>query len=146
MSRSLPELTFRDDGLELKRSLLSPADTEAAIAALSRFGLAMPAYGIRNADAKIPEIANIARSDRVLTYVETLLGDRPRLVRAIAFDKTPTQNWAVSWHQDRTIAVRQRAELLGWDSWTVKDGTLHVQPPRFVLDAMATVRIHLDPA
>lgn len=146
MSSSLSELTFREDGLELKRSLLSPSDIQAAIAALTRFSAAMPTYGIRNAEAKLPEIARIARSDRVFHFAETLLNDTPRLVRAIVFDKTPTQNWAVSWHQDKTIAARQRAELAGWEPWTLKDGTLHVQPPRCVLDAMATIRIHLDPA
>ncbi|MEO1132549.1 MAG: phytanoyl-CoA dioxygenase family protein [Cyanobacteria bacterium J06639_1] len=146
MPHSLAELTFRDDGLELRRSLLSPSDIKTAIAALTRFSTTLPAHGIRNADVKIPEIAWIARGDRVLTYAETLLGNRPRLVRAIAFDKTPARNWAVTWHQDKTIATRQQAELSGWEPWTVKDGTLHVQPPRFVLDAMATLRIHLDPA
>jgi hypothetical protein len=30
-----------------------------------------------------------------------------RCVRAIAFDKAPQANWALAWHQDRTIAVLQ---------------------------------------
>ena len=65
-------------------------------------------------------------------------------VRAILFDKTEAANWALGWHQDRTIAVRARRDLNGFGPWTRKGGVVHVAPPITLLDAMATVRIHLD--
>jgi ectoine hydroxylase-related dioxygenase (phytanoyl-CoA dioxygenase family) len=65
-------------------------------------------------------------------------------VRAIAFDKTPDANWFVPWHQDRAIAVAARAEVAGFDRWTVKDGAPHVEPPVEFLEGMLTLRIHLD--
>lgn len=34
--------------------------------------------------------------------------------------------------------------LDGWGPWSRKEGVHHVQPPREVLDAMVTVRLHLD--
>src|ERR1700739_3420143 len=40
--------------------------------------------------------------------IHAILGRTARPVRAILFDKTPAVNWAVGWHQDRTIAVRAR--------------------------------------
>ena len=40
-----------------------------------------------------------------------LLGAKVRPVRAILFDKTEATNWALGWHQDRTIAVRKRIEV-----------------------------------
>lgn len=73
-----------------------------------------------------------------------LLGDAARPVRAVLFDKTPQTNWAVGWHQDRTIAVRDRVEVEGFGPWTVKDGILHVAPPIGVLEEMITLRLHLD--
>ncbi|GLH79044.1 hypothetical protein SSBR45G_39530 [Bradyrhizobium sp. SSBR45G] len=35
-----------------------------------------------------------------------VLGNAARPVRAVYFDKTAQANWAVPWHQDRTIVVR----------------------------------------
>jgi hypothetical protein len=65
-------------------------------------------------------------------------------VRAVAFDKTQDSNWAVAWHQDRTIVVRQIAEVDGFGPWSTKDGLQHVAPPFEVLERMITLRIHLD--
>ena len=72
---------------------------------------------------------------------------RPDLepVRAILFNKTSEANWPVAWHQDRTIAVKDRIDTPGYGSWTVKGGIPHVQPPAELLDEMATLRVHLDP-
>lgn len=66
-------------------------------------------------------------------------------VRSILFDKTDSENWPVSWHQDLTIAVRHRMEYEGFGPWSIKDGIPHVQPPEALLAKMITVRIHLDP-
>ncbi|MGK2911836.1 MAG: phytanoyl-CoA dioxygenase family protein [Sphingobium sp.] len=54
-------------------------------------------------------------------------------------------NWALAWHQDRTIAVVSRADCPDYGPWTLKSGIQHVMPPQRLLDRMLTVRIHLDP-
>lgn len=72
-----------------------------------------------------------------------LPGMRP--VRAILFDKSPGANWSLGWHQDRTIAVRERREVPGFGPWSRKQGLLHVEPPFALLEAMRTMRVHLDP-
>lgn len=69
-------------------------------------------------------------------------GARP--VRAILFDKTDRTNWALAWHQDRTICVRKRCAVDGFGPWTLKAGLLHVAPPFELLERMITIRIHLD--
>jgi hypothetical protein len=73
----------------------------------------------------------------------TSLAARP--VRAVMFDKTPDANWAVAWHQDRTLPVAERVEVEGFGPWSTKDGLLHVAPPFEVLARMITLRVHLDP-
>jgi hypothetical protein len=73
-----------------------------------------------------------------------LLGAGARPVRAILFDKTADNNWAVPWHQDRTIAVRERREVAGFGPWSSKDGVAHVEPPFEVIEDMITIRAHLD--
>jgi hypothetical protein len=70
-------------------------------------------------------------------------GMRP--VRAILFDKSSEANWTLGWHQDRTIAVQARAEVPGFGPWSIKQGMVHVEPPFAVIEALRTVRIHLDP-
>jgi hypothetical protein len=67
-----------------------------------------------------------------------------RPVRIVAFDKNEQTNWSLGWHQDRTIAVKERIETPGFGPWSKKQGLLHVTPPTTVLDQMITVRIHVD--
>lgn len=66
-------------------------------------------------------------------------------VRAIHFDKNDRNNWALGWHQDRTIAVKARVGVPGFGPWTIKQGILHVQPPFAVISGLRTIRIHFDP-
>ena len=64
------------------------------------------------------------------------LGTGSRPVRAILFDKTAGRNWSLAWHQDRTIAVRERIETPGFGPWTIKAGVPHVAPPMALLAGM----------
>lgn len=82
----------------------------------------------------------------VLTKIAAdLIGDAAFPVRAVAFDKTPETNWAVAWHQDRTVAVQARVDTPGFGPWSTKDGVPHVAPPVEVLEGMVTLRLHIDP-
>ena len=65
-------------------------------------------------------------------------------MRGVVFDKSPSANWYVTWHQDLSIPVKTRLESSGFGPWSIKDGVPHVQPPAWVLEAMLSVRIHLD--
>ncbi|MCL9998029.1 MAG: phytanoyl-CoA dioxygenase family protein [Erythrobacter sp.] len=87
----------------------------------------------------------LAAPGPIAELASKLLGRPARPVRAIAFDKSPDANWALGWHQDRTINVAARAEVAGFGPWTVKQGHLHVQPPFTLIERMVTLRIHLDP-
>ncbi len=72
------------------------------------------------------------------------LGPGAMAVRAVLFDKRADQNWSVGWHQDRTIVVKERREVEGFGTWSVKAGMLHVEPPDHILARMLTLRAHLD--
>lgn len=95
------------------------------------------------ADSKVRALAN---SERVLRIVRPCLPAEPRPVRLIYFDKSPGENWLVTWHQDLTIAVHERVEAEGFGPWSWKDGVPHVQPPVELLEKMVTLRLHLDDA
>ena len=77
--------------------------------------------------------------------VAALAGGELRPVRALLFDKTAATNWALGWHQDATIAVRERKDVPGFGAWTIKGGRPHVEPPFSLLQEMVTVRVHIDP-
>ena len=86
----------------------------------------------------------ISHKSPVGKLVSTCLQAEAQPVRAILFDKNPETNWALGWHQDRTIAVRERIGVEAYRNWTLKAGTAHVEPPFQVLERMITVRVHLD--
>jgi ectoine hydroxylase-related dioxygenase (phytanoyl-CoA dioxygenase family) len=72
------------------------------------------------------------------------IGRTARPVRALIFDKTAQRNWAVAWHQDRAIAVRERRDVPGFGPWSQKKGVAHVEPPLDIMAGMVTLRVHLD--
>jgi hypothetical protein len=88
--------------------------------------------------------ALLAPGSTLLSQAQEQLGPAARPVRAVLFDKTYERNWGVAWHQDRTIAVKERREVEGFGPWSTKQGVLHVAPPFEVLAGMLTVRAHLD--
>ncbi|WP_373538605.1 phytanoyl-CoA dioxygenase family protein [Chamaesiphon sp.] len=100
--------------------------------------------GIRNLLELVPSIRTLAHSPEIRFLVEPILGDDARVVRGIFFDKQPNANWKVPWHQDLTIAVKNRLDVPDYHPWSVKAGIPHVQPPVAILEQMLTVRIHLD--
>lgn len=80
--------------------------------------------------------------DAIGSSAAQLSGRKP--VRAILFDKSEAANWALGWHQDRTIAVKKRADVAGYGPWSVKAGLTHVEPPFALIERMRTIRIHFD--
>ena len=95
---------------------------------------------------------DMLHNQKVAELAESILAElvRPHLphcplpVRGIYFDKRPETNWLVAWHQDLTLALKEKAEVPGFGPWSVKEGVPHVQPPIHLLEQMLTVRLHLD--
>jgi hypothetical protein len=87
----------------------------------------------------------LAATGPVGALAARLTSPSARPVRAVMFDKTLEANWAVAWHQDRTLPVAERFEIEGFGPWSTKDGLLHVAPPFEILARMITLRVHLDP-
>ena len=93
----------------------------------------------------VPVLDTLLASDESLGWIACdRIGRAARPVRAVLFDKTPATNWALGWHQDRTIAVSKRHDVPGYGPWSVKAGIAHVEPPFDIIEVMVTLRIHLD--
>ena len=136
------------DGFAITSAVLDAATVSTLIEAVS--GASEKAgsqrrgsiYALRNLLEDLPLVAMLATSLRLL--VAPTLGADCFPVRGILFDKTPEANWNVVWHQDLSIAVRERLDVDGFGPWSEKSGVVHVQPPTGVLERMLTVRVHLD--
>lgn len=127
-------------GARLFKSALKPClvQLEAALAHLPPDEVGVRIHGI---EALRPLLGPEGCIGAVATAI---LGSGAQPVRAILFNKSAETNWALGWHQDRTICVRERRKMEGFGPWTVKRGMIHVEPPFEVLARMVTVRAHLD--
>ena len=117
---------------------------ELFIQDIATFNITPGRAGIGNLLELVPSVKILAQSPEIRSLVEPILGDGSRVVRGIFFDKNPATNWKIPWHQDLSIAVKNRLDLPDYHPWSVKAGISHVQPPRATLEQMLTVRIHLD--
>lgn len=134
------------NGFELIPDFLSDAEIAVLSDDLKALQLGEQRGGIRNIEKKSQAVADLCKANKVLQLAAAYLPGKPVLVRAIFFNKTARQNWLVTWHQDKTVAVSKQFTESGWEPWSTKDSTLHVQPPVEVLEQMVTLRIHLDKA
>lgn len=137
-------MSINQAGFELLQNFIDSDAAAAIIDEVDSSLLNTQGGGIRNADKKFNLIATLVSSSYLLSQASRYLSGSPHLVRAILFDKSFNNNWLVTWHQDKTIAISSRFEKEGWGPWSFKDGVHHVQPPLEVLESMITFRIHLD--
>ena len=129
------------DGLMLRKRACSEAELQQIEAALSQ--VAPDRAGIRLSGI-IGLTQPLSINGCIGRLVEATLGSQAQAVRAILFDKSATTNWALGWHQDRTIVVKKRIDCNGFGPWSIKTGLQHVAPPFALLSRMLTLRVHLD--
>ena len=65
-------------------------------------------------------------------------------IQAIAFNKTPTTNWKVAWHQDLMFPFGKPVTAHDFHLPTIKQGIDHARPPASILEQLLAVRLHLD--
>jgi hypothetical protein len=108
-------------------------------------GQAGAVYGARNVLSLWPGATAAWRKPPLPGLLAALLGPAFGLVRGLYFDKPPDQTWALPWHKDLTVAVRDnRLPSAGFRKPTRKAGVLHAEAPEEVLRDMLTARVHLD--
>jgi hypothetical protein len=99
--------------------------------------------GVRHA-LQLPPVADLARELRMLGVAREVLGPDAFPFRATLFDKSPTSNWLVAWHQDTALPLRARIEAPGWGPWSVKEGIHYAHAPAGTLSKVMALRLHLD--
>lgn len=139
--RQSADLALNDDGAQLFAQALDEAACGRLETALA--GLPASRPGVRIGEGQqLQTFLNDAGP--IGAIAASVLGEQARPVRTILFDKTAERNWALGWHQDRTIVVEERMDTDGYGPWTVKSGLIQVEPPFEILERMVTLRVHLD--
>ena len=103
-----------------------------------------PPYGARNLLKLWPRVTDLARRPRLSEPLLEVLGPVAGVVRVLFFDKPPGHSWALPWHKDYNIAVREHRGTTVFTKPTTKAGVPHVMAPAAVLKTMLTARLHLD--
>lgn len=103
-----------------------------------------PAAGLRNLLRLWPNVTEFVRKPMLSGALQQILGPHGGLVRGLYFDKPPGHSWALPWHRDLTIAVKQHGSIGFFKRPTLKAGVPHLEAPRALLSTMISVRIHLD--
>ncbi len=148
---------LREDGYALLESVIAPPEVDdilsglgAALKApgdddLTMRGEAGGVYAARNVLTLWPPAATVWRRPPLIDALTAALGPGFGLVRVLYFDKPPGQTWALPWHKDLTIAVRDKGRNSAhFRHPTRKAGVPHVEAPLEMLEAMLTARVHLD--
>jgi hypothetical protein len=137
-----PEHALDKDGVLLRDAAVSPETIHRLRAAFETRGTKGPGSRSFKIDDCIAHL--IGPGGEIGMLASRYGGQHVKPVRVLTFDKSLDSNWSVPWHQDRTIAVRQRADMQGFGPWSTKDGVVHVEPPVSILAAMLTLRLFVD--
>ncbi|HET6932621.1 MAG TPA: phytanoyl-CoA dioxygenase family protein [Candidatus Acidoferrum sp.] len=130
-------------GYGIVHGIASEFEARSLLEELSGAGLPRSRAGIRHLMG-IPGVSRIAHAENVLGPVRAILGERAVPFRATLFDKSPTSNWLVMWHQDTALPLLNKKESEGWGPWSVKDGVTYAHAPAKALERVLAVRLHLD--
>jgi len=130
-------------GYELTSAILPPATVDKLLTLIQK-NLHNVGFGVREFLPNNPEIVSIlGKSLEFRQLLKSFFPD-PVCVRSIYFDKPPKANWVVGWHQDLTMNLDVAPRGEGWLNIRTVKNRIVAQPPLQLLEAMVTIRIHLD--
>ena len=101
-------------------------------------------FGVREFLFNHRDICKLVINTKLKEIVKQISPSCTKSIKSIYFDKPPTSNWIVNWHQDLTINLSNRSNVDGYKNWREKDERIVVQPNRELLENIFTIRIHLD--
>jgi ectoine hydroxylase-related dioxygenase (phytanoyl-CoA dioxygenase family) len=133
------ENIYTDKEVDALTALIQQADSSN-----ETFRKTKDLFAIRQFLKEVPDVVPAIFTSSLMSTINELFGEGYRAVKSIYFDKPGDSNWFVSYHQDLTISVKEKADVTGFGPWTVKQQQYAVQPPLAVLENNFTIRIHLD--
>jgi hypothetical protein len=135
---------YKQEGYSLIKNVINNNVVEELLKELSIFDGRINNYGIRDLMNKVPYVRSMAISPPLFDIAKGILGENAKPVRSVYFDKVPEANWNAAWHQDTSIALKEKHSVQGFGPWSEKQGVVHVEPPEEYLMNTLTLRVHLD--
>lgn len=129
---------------EIKKLILLIEDITEKDSENTTFRKSQDLFAIRQFHKEVPETLDFIFNENLKTIIESNFGKGYFITKSIYFDKPEKSNWFVAYHQDLTISVDQKTEVENFENWTVKQNQFAVQPPKEILEANFTIRIHID--
>ena len=130
-------------GYEVINGIYSATEVDRLLAALNHKGFS-GSFGLREFLLINPELLTLIFTANFKQVISRLFDAHPQAIKSLYFDKPPSANWLVNWHQDLTVNLKNRAEADGFINWRAKDERVTVQPSLDILESILTARIHLD--
>ena len=130
-------------GYDVIEGVYSPEQVQDILTLIDKQGFTN-AYGIRAFLTGQDELIEKVFTPRLKEVVRSISQSCNTLIKSIYFDKPPSANWIVNWHQDLTINVTGHRDVEGYINWRELPDRTVVQPNRTLLENIFTVRIHLD--
>ena len=101
-------------------------------------------FGVREFLYQNSDIAKKVFTKKLLEVIKQIAPNCKKSIKSIYFDKPPSSNWIVNWHQDLTVNLQNRLEINGYKNWRENDERIVAQPNKELLESIFTIRIHLD--
>lgn len=134
---------IEQDGFTILPSLFSSERVTGILRDINQLAPQRSRAGIRHA-LQLPPVSAVARDPVLMELSCRILGPKAFPFRATLFEKSPTSNWLVVWHQDTALPLRKRVDVPGWGPWSVKEGIDYAHAPASALSQVVALRIHLD--
>ena len=134
---------IQTQGFAIIPGILEPKEVDGLLDVFRSVDLPRSRAGVRHA-MRLPAVTAVAQNARLMEIARETLGRGAFPFRATLFDKSPTANWLVVWHQDTALPLQERREAPGWGPWSVKDGVIYAHAPESVLGQVLALRVHLD--
>jgi ectoine hydroxylase-related dioxygenase (phytanoyl-CoA dioxygenase family) len=135
--------SVQERGFAIIPEVLPHSEVHHVLEALASEPLGRTKAGIRHALTHA-SVARLARDSRLLEIAQGILGASAFPFHATLFDKSPTSNWLVVWHQDTALRLRVRCEASGWGPWSIKKGVIYAHAPASALSQIIALRVRLD--
>jgi ectoine hydroxylase-related dioxygenase (phytanoyl-CoA dioxygenase family) len=134
---------IEENGFAILPRLLTPEDSDRLLEAINAVASRRSRAGLRHALGLSP-VSAVARRYQLIELARAVLGPGALPFRATLFDKSPTANWLVVWHQDTALPLQKRLDSPGWGPWSIKEGIVYAHAPETVLEQVLALRLSFD--
>jgi hypothetical protein len=130
-------------GFRIVEGVVSVGECDALVQSLTDSHVIRGRAGARHL-MTVPEIARLARDERLIRIARRELNAEPFPFRVTLFEKSGKANWLVVWHQDTALPLKRRFDAKGWGPWSEKAGVAYSHAPAWALSRVWALRVHLD--